>query len=48
VVRVPNDARAANIPAVGLTEAMPLGKTYQTWMLRQLDEIRSALISPGS
>ncbi len=39
------DAKAANIPIVGVTETMPPGETYQTWMLRQLDELRSALIS---
>jgi len=27
---------------------MPAGETYQTWMLRQLDELRMALISAGS
>ena len=42
------EARAANIPVVGLTETMPPGETYQTWTLRQLDELRSALIFAGS
>ena len=39
------DAKAANIPVVGVTETMPHGETYQTWMLRELDELRMALIS---
>lgn len=42
------EAMAANIPVVGLTETMPPGETYQTWTLRQLDELRSALIFTGS
>jgi len=42
------EAKAANIPVVGMTETMPQGETYQTWMLRQLDELRSALIAAGS
>lgn len=42
------DARAANVPIVGVTETMPPGETYQTWMMRQLDELRSALITAGS
>jgi zinc/manganese transport system substrate-binding protein len=37
------DAKAAHIPVVGVTETMPTGETYQTWMLRQLDEVRMAL-----
>ena len=44
IARVRADAKAANIPVVGLTETMPPGETYQTWTLRQLDELRSALI----
>jgi len=43
-----NDAKASNVPIVGVTETMPAGETYQTWMLRQLDELRMALISAGS
>jgi zinc/manganese transport system substrate-binding protein len=42
------DAKAAHVPVVGVTETMPPGETYQTWMLRQLEELRSALISAGS
>jgi zinc/manganese transport system substrate-binding protein len=43
--KVQADARAANIPMVGVTETMPQGETYQTWMMHQLDELRSALVS---
>jgi len=43
-----DDARAAGIPVVGVTETMPPGETYQTWMLRQLDEVRMALLGAGS
>jgi hypothetical protein len=46
--RVLGEAKTAKIPVVDLTETMPLGETHGTWMLRQLDDIRSALISPGS
>lgn len=41
--RARDEAAAAGIPVVGLTETMPAGETYQTWMLRQLDEIAAAL-----
>ena len=46
--KVQHDANAAGVPVVGVTETMPPGETYQTWMLRQLDELRSALIQAGS
>jgi len=46
--KVQDDAKAAGVPVVGVTETMPPGETYQTWMLRQLDELRSALIQAGS
>jgi len=42
------DAKAAGIPVVGVTETMPPGETYQTWMLRQLDQVRMALAGAGS
>jgi zinc/manganese transport system substrate-binding protein len=38
-----NDARAANIPIVSVTETMPAGKTYQAWMLDQLNSLEQAL-----
>jgi zinc/manganese transport system substrate-binding protein len=43
VARARDDAVAAHIPTVGITETMPAGETYQTWMLRQLDEVAAAL-----
>ena len=42
--KVQSDAMAANIPVGGVTETMPPGETYQSWMLRELDELRMALI----
>ena len=47
-IKAQAEARAANIAAVGLTETVPPGETYQTSTLRQLDELRSALIFAGS
>jgi len=41
-------ARDAGIPLVGMTETLPPGESYQSWMQRELDELRSALISAGS
>jgi zinc/manganese transport system substrate-binding protein len=38
-----NDARTANIPIVSVTETMPAGKTYQAWMLDQLNSLEQAL-----
>ena len=38
-----NAARAKHIPIVPVTETMPPGKTYQTWMLDQLDALQAAL-----
>jgi zinc/manganese transport system substrate-binding protein len=41
--KLENDARAQNIPIVPVTETMPSGKTYQTWMLDQLNTLEQAL-----
>jgi len=38
-----NAATAKNIPVVPVTETMPPGKTYQTWMLDQLNALETAL-----
>ena len=38
-----NEARKLNIPIVPVTETMPLGKTYQTWMMNQLNTLEQAL-----
>jgi hypothetical protein len=42
------ETMGANIPVVGLTETMPPVGTYQTWNLRLLDKLRSALMFAGS
>ena len=36
-------ARAKHIPIVPVTETMPPGKTYQTWMMHQLNVLETAL-----
>lgn len=36
-------AKSLNIPIVPITETMPPGKTYQTWMLSQLNTLQQAL-----
>jgi zinc/manganese transport system substrate-binding protein len=38
-----SDAKAQHIPIVPVTETMPAGKTYQTWMLGQLNQLEQAL-----
>lgn len=41
--RLQNDARATNIPIIPVTETMPKGKTYQQWMLDQLNVLEQGL-----
>jgi zinc/manganese transport system substrate-binding protein len=36
-------AQESRIPVVGVTETEPAGKTYQKWMLDQLDAVERAL-----
>lgn len=36
-------AASSSVPAVGVTETLPAGKTYQAWMLDQLDALDRAL-----
>ena len=43
--KLENDARAQNIAIVPVTETMPPGKTYQTWMLDQLNTLEQDLQS---
>jgi len=43
--KLENDARAQNIPIVPVSETMPPGKTYQTWMLDQLNTLEQDLQS---
>ena len=38
-----NEAKGANIPLVSVSETMPSGKTYQQWMLDQLNALQKAL-----
>ena len=40
---VQNEAKKQNIPIVPVSETMPPGKTYQTWMSDQLDALAIAL-----
>jgi zinc/manganese transport system substrate-binding protein len=42
-LKAQQDARAAGIPVVSVSETMPAGATYQSWMLKQLDDVRAAL-----
>jgi zinc/manganese transport system substrate-binding protein len=39
-------ARQAGVPVVGVTETEPPGKTYQQWMMDQLDALDAALSRP--
>jgi zinc/manganese transport system substrate-binding protein len=36
-------AKASHVPVVGATETKPAGKSYQGWMLSELDAINRAL-----
>jgi zinc/manganese transport system substrate-binding protein len=39
-------AEQSRIPVVGVTETEPPGKTYQQWMMNQLDAVAQALANP--
>ena len=39
-------ARASHVPMVGVTETEPTGKTYQVWMMDELDAIGRAVPKP--
>ena len=43
VQRLVKLARAEKIPVVAITETEPAGKTYQAWMLAQLEALDKAL-----
>ena len=43
VKRLLQIAREAKVPVVGVTETEPAGKTYQAWMMQQLDALDRAL-----
>ena len=36
-------AQQSKVPTMSVTETEPAGKTYQTWMLTQLDALSTAL-----
>jgi zinc/manganese transport system substrate-binding protein len=38
-----NEAKNLNIPVVPVSETMPSGKTYQTWMIDQLNTLQQSL-----
>jgi zinc/manganese transport system substrate-binding protein len=40
-------ARQSKVPVVGVTETEPPGKSYQDWMMGQIDAIAQALASPA-
>ncbi len=46
VRRLVKIAEAEKIPVVGVTETEPAGKTYQDWMLSQLNALDKALAGP--
>ncbi len=41
--KLQNDAKAAHIPVIPVTETMPPQKTYQSWMLDQLTNLEQGL-----
>jgi len=41
--KMQKDAKSLTIPVVSVTETMPVGKTYQSWMQGQLDSLGQAL-----
>src|SRR5207253_9966244 len=40
-----NQAKNLNIPIVPVSVTMPAGKTYQTWMMDQLNVLQQALVT---
>ena len=41
-------AQQSKVPTMSVTETEPAGKTYQTWMLMQLDALGTALAAGGA
>ena len=41
-------ARQSKVPVVGVTETEPAGKTYQDWMMSELDAVAQALSDTAS
>ena len=48
VKRLVEVAKTSKVPVVGVTETEPAGKTYQAWMLSQLDALDRALAGSGA
>jgi zinc/manganese transport system substrate-binding protein len=46
--RLTKIAQQSKVPVVGVTETEPQGKTYQDWMMGQLDAVAQALAKPAS
>ncbi|GCE30686.1 ABC transporter substrate-binding protein [Dictyobacter alpinus] len=43
--KLQSDVSAKNIPVIAVTETMPPDKTYQSWMLSQLEDVEQGLAS---
>ena len=48
VKRLVGIARASHVPVVGVSETEPAGKTYEVWMLEQLNALNQALAKGSS
>jgi len=48
VKRLVGIARASHVPVVGVSETEPAGKSYEVWMLEQLDALNQALAKGSS
>ena len=46
-VRMQKIAKASHVPVVAVTETEPAGKTYQGWMMGEIDAIDRALPKEG-
>jgi zinc/manganese transport system substrate-binding protein len=47
VKRLVGIAKDSHVPVVGVSETEPAGKTYEAWMLDQLNDLDKALASPA-
>ena len=47
-VGLEESAKSSGVPVVAVTETMPPGKHYQSWMLDQIAALESALRAPGA
>ena len=46
IARISFQCFTSKVPVVGVTETEPQGKTYQDWMIGQLDAVARALSDP--